>query len=126
ADGAEDLGGDGAGQILRELDDADAVERKHVLNLHEGALPSPYPLPRGERGSLPPSPPEGERGSLPPSPRTGEGTAATLAPGGGEGRVRGPVLPRRQGRPERVGAARGHGAAARRRRMAAGPQRDPA
>src|SRR5215472_5723196 len=64
---AEDLRCDGPGQILRNLDDGDPVEREHALSLHMSTwAPSPYPLPGGERGPLRPS-----------------------APGGGEGRVRG-------------------------------------
>src|SRR5215510_7326285 len=77
---AEDLRGDGAGQILRDLDDGDAVEREHVLNLHEGALPSPYPLLRGERGPLPPSPRRG-RGQ-------GEGACSTATSGTARARRR--------------------------------------
>src|SRR5262249_14063677 len=46
----EDLRGDGSGQILRDLDDRDALERKHVLNLRTSTWP-PHPalFPSGER-----------------------------------------------------------------------------
>src|SRR5215470_3442338 len=77
---AEDLRGDGPGQILRDLDDADAVERKHVLNLHEALSPHPTLSPEGRGDRSHPRPRMG-RGQ-------GEGACSTATSGTARARRR--------------------------------------